>query len=351
MCKHAFGYQNNIFARECQTDRKNRKGFRSRADDLKREEEGLAEIMQLEKDPTNRNLGRKAHTCGICGTQGDMQSWLAREMMQGTREEFEYFECPVCGCLQIAEVPENLGDYYGESYYSFSMKEDKNRTFEQPVKSMDKILDVGCGSGAWLVACADAGFGNLFGCDPFLKSDIQYGDRVRIRACTIHEMEGDGTFDLVRMGDSFEHMTDPLEALQSAARLIKPDGYVEIRIPTYPNAAFEMFGPHWYQLDAPRHITLHSQKSISYLAGRCGLVIPKIEYDSNNSWFYRSYFYERNKTFDEITPELIAQCFSPEDIRSVDEMCKTLNENGKGDHMIVYLCKRREVMPTVPGIL
>jgi hypothetical protein len=40
--------------------------------------------------------------------------------MFSTQEEFAYWECSVCGCLQIVNVPENLGDYYDGSYYSFS---------------------------------------------------------------------------------------------------------------------------------------------------------------------------------------------------------------------------------------
>lgn len=87
-----------------------------------------------------------------------------------------------------------------------------------------------------------------------------------IQSCSIHEMEGEGTFDLIRMSDSFEHMTDPLEVLKSARRLLKEDGVLDMTIPTYPNIAFEQFGPYWYQIDAPRHIFLHSKESLAYLA-------------------------------------------------------------------------------------
>ena len=37
-------------------------------------------------------------------------------MMFGLREEFEFFECGNCGCVQIAEVPANLAKYYPEEY-------------------------------------------------------------------------------------------------------------------------------------------------------------------------------------------------------------------------------------------
>ena len=58
------------------------------------------------------------HKCRICGWTGDAETLTVREMMYHTREEFQYFECGNCHCLQITEVPDNLADYYGDSYYS-----------------------------------------------------------------------------------------------------------------------------------------------------------------------------------------------------------------------------------------
>ena len=58
------------------------------------------------------------HSCRICH-ESSSKTYIAKEMMYGTRDEFEYFECENCGCLQISEIPTNLGDYYPSNYYSF----------------------------------------------------------------------------------------------------------------------------------------------------------------------------------------------------------------------------------------
>lgn len=106
--------------------------------------------MKLKRDNTKRALGWKVQTCKICGARGKFKTWLVKEMMQGTGHQFSYFACDRCQCLQIVSVPDNLGDYYGNDYYSYQVDENPDKVFEAPVTNMTKILDVGCGAGAWL---------------------------------------------------------------------------------------------------------------------------------------------------------------------------------------------------------
>lgn len=52
--------------------------------------------------------GRKCRICNgpLC------PKLVVREMMYGTRDAFDYHQYQDCGCLQISEVPEDLGKYY-----------------------------------------------------------------------------------------------------------------------------------------------------------------------------------------------------------------------------------------------
>lgn len=300
----------------------------------------------LKKDETKRMLGRQSHTCKVCGAQGDFETYLAREMMQNKRDEFVYFACERCRCLQIAEIPDNLGDYYGEDYYSMQVKELSDITFDIPVTNMSKVLDVGCGAGAWLLQKAASGWGNLYGCDPFLDHDRHYGDRVHIRKCSIHEMEGDESFDIIQMSDSFEHMADPLEALKSARRLLKDDGVLYMTIPTWPNIAFERYGPHWYQLDAPRHLFLHSKESLDYLAKASGMAVFDRKYNSNYGQFVRSHLYRQGIPYWEQKP-FVKDYFTKEELDELEKESEIANEQEYGDHVQVYLRKR--ALPAAEG--
>ena len=57
--------------------------------------------------------------CSICrAAHGTL--YHVREMMFGMRDPFTYAQCGNCGCLQLIDVPADLGRYYPDGYYSFN---------------------------------------------------------------------------------------------------------------------------------------------------------------------------------------------------------------------------------------
>ena len=274
------------------------------------------------------------HKCRICGWTGEAKVLNVREMQFDTREEFRYFECENCHCLQIEEIPEDLGSYYGAGYYSYRSI-DIQEALPDAECDETRVLDIGCGAGEFLCELARMGFTNLTGCDPFIENDIVYENGVHIHKCGVHEMEGQ--YDWICMNDSLEHVTDPHEVFDSVKHLLAPRGIVRIKVPVYPNVAFDMFGTDWFQLDAPRHIFLHSQKSMELLAKAHGLVIIKREYDSAVDQIIRSYLYSIDISLWKQTRKVIYQYFTEDDLKDIGESCKLANENEYGDHAVFYL--------------
>ena len=75
--------------------------------------------------------------------------------------------------------------------------------------------------------------------------------------------------------------------------------------------------------------------SLKFLAQKSGLRITDIVYDSNDSQFIRSFFYERGVPFHEITAELVYEYFTKADLLKMEQSAKELNRKGFGDHMNV----------------
>src|SRR5512138_2453460 len=55
--------------------------------------------------------------CKICDNDANNAYFKARDMLRGTRVEYDYMECTACGCVQLTEVPKNMADYYSNVRY------------------------------------------------------------------------------------------------------------------------------------------------------------------------------------------------------------------------------------------
>ena len=201
--------------------------------------------------------------CRVCTGPVDF-ALSAREMMIGTHESFDYFECRDCGCLQIAGVPTDLDRYYAGSYYTKSQRIPAGRAsgrfglrrawtrfrllesglaramsgpryarfewFRRTRTDLhDEILDVGCGSGRLLRRLHAEGFEQLTGIDVQLEEGVQEDSSFVFERSSPEEHRG--RYHLVMSHHSFEHMQDPVRGFAAFARLVEPGGYLLLRLP------------------------------------------------------------------------------------------------------------------------
>jgi len=317
------------------------------------------------------------YICKICGNNKGNRIYHAKEMMLGLKHEFVYFECSECECLQIADIPENIGDYYPSHYYSFkkvknkwlknlsdSLVKQKTKASILPLPHLagflfteivpskhvkflkgiinnvnDRILDVGCGNGQkFLFPLFHAGFKNVEGCDPFLeKSEVDaHGPNLYKKELT----KMNGEWDVITFNHSFEHLPNPSETLDAAYNLLADNGYCVIRIPTVSSFAWKHYKVDWFQLDAPRHFFLHSVKSIQLLAEISGFSLVKKVSDSTHHQFTISERYKNGKTLQERNYNSIwGRLVHVGNKFRYSWEAKKLNNENRGDQAVFYLQK------------
>ncbi len=318
------------------------------------------------------------HICRICENTEHNTSYEVREMMLGLRDMHTYFECAECGCLQIAAVPDNIQEYYpNEDYYSYDavkavsgikgklikmrdryaatgscfvgrlmqrlQPHDKLPSLRHAGVSLEsKILDVGCGAGHLLHSMQEAGFKNLLGVDPFNAKELNYDNGLNIQAKAIHDLKGKNEWDLIMFNHSFEHVFDQHDVLEKVMELLKPGGVCMIRIPTVTSWAWRSYGVDWVQLDAPRHLFLHSLQSMNVLAEQKNFKLENVVYDSFSFQQWGSEQYQKDIALHDENSYAVnpnKSLFSDSDIREFETHSKELNDAKSGDQAAFYLRK------------
>lgn len=323
---------------------------------------------------------RNAGPCAVCKRE-NLAILSVREMQIGLREAFEYGLCDRCGAITRLSKVNDMLRYYPSNYYAFAQGREqhlagsarswlRNRrdralltknvdpvgrilgwTLQETtrlyrilgdcqVSLSSNILDVGCGSGQLLRRMAEVGFQNLLGVDLFIPQTrtvnfknlkIVRGDLSQIRS---------RPFDLIMMHHCLEHNEDPFEQLQLARKLLSKDGLILVRQPLCDSEAFRRYGPHWAQLDAPRHAVVHSLTSMKLIVQECGLKIKGIVWDSTDQQFWVSEQYANDvPLYSEVSYFCNSKTslFTSQQIVRWKQEAKRLNACNMGDQAAFYI--------------
>lgn len=111
-----------------------------------------------------------------------------------------------------------------------------------------KILDVGCGNGAFIQYLQNQGFTNVTGCDIIPPVGFRYGN-----ASDTLPYE-DKEFDIVTFVNVIEHVENPLQSLRECKRVLKDDGTIILVTPNVTNVWSRML---YFLTGKPLY---HSQK-------------------------------------------------------------------------------------------
>jgi SAM-dependent methyltransferase len=203
-----------------------------------------------------------------------------------------------------------------------------------------RIADVGCGGGRLLRELHRLGFRDLTGVDPNIPADIMVDDRLRVRKQFLEELPG--KFDVIMFHHSLEHIPDQLGVLEAAHTKLADGGACLIRIPLVSSHAWHTYGTSWVQLDAPRHLFLHSEQSMRLLAERVGFQVEKVVYDSNEFQFWGSEVLRQGDALvDPATGQLTAASTAMvrRNAKQWRREAAALNARGEGDQAAFILRK------------
>lgn len=134
-----------------------------------------------------------------------------------------------------------------------------------------RLLDVGCGSGRWLLQMRALGW-EVAGVDFDARAVVTARSKgLEVALGTLQQQGFPGShFDVITLNHVIEHVPDPVEVLAECRRLLKPGGTLVLFTPNSAALAHRVLGRAWRGLEPPRHLQIFGPMSMRQALSAAG---------------------------------------------------------------------------------
>jgi 2-polyprenyl-3-methyl-5-hydroxy-6-metoxy-1,4-benzoquinol methylase len=140
-----------------------------------------------------------------------------------------------------------------------------------------RLLDVGCGSGDFLLRMRARGW-DVLGVEPDpVASAAARRSGLNVRDGMLTDAAfADDTFDAIVLSHVIEHVHDPITLLRECGRVLRPGGVLVMMTPNLTSVGHRRFGADWRGLEPPRHLHVFSVGALAACVQRVGLVVSDV---------------------------------------------------------------------------
>jgi len=187
-------------------------------------------------------------------------------------------------CSRIATEKELL-DYYSSYPIGYNADSEITRIrinelldgFER-FKKTNKMLDVGCGPGLFLIEAKKRGW-EVFGTE-FTDKQIAYLNEKGIQTSkgklTSSSFEKE-SFDIIISSEVLEHINNPIEEMNLFYSFLRKGGLTYITTPNFNAIERYLLKGNYNVIEYPEHLSYYTPKTIDLLLTKCGFKKVKIK--------------------------------------------------------------------------
>lgn len=178
---------------------------------------------------------------------------------------------------QMALTPSNAWGRYVVPWVlpvRASIEQQMRHMPSQPAGRPGRLLDVGCGNGAFLKVAQAAGWSAQgIDFDPIAVAEARrQGMAVDLGGIDQLATQAQ-TYDWITCSHVLEHVHEPQQLLHSLHRLLRPGGTLWLQMPNLESIGHRAYGTHWVGVDAPRHLTLPTLPALRSALEKAGFKI------------------------------------------------------------------------------
>lgn len=187
--------------------------------------------------------------------------------------------CRKCSLVFSSRIP--LQEELQMCYANYGQKEylspitlkrfDELLNLFEKYRKTNRILDMGCGYGAFLVVAKKKGwdvYGTEFS-DKAIEIAEAKGIKVAKAGFSVKDFEP-GYFDVITASEVIEHLPDPCKAIADVRSGLRKGGVVYFTTPNFDSLLRYRLGPEYNIIDHPEHLSYFNKRSLHQCLNKNG---------------------------------------------------------------------------------
>ncbi len=240
--------------------------------------------------------------CALCGAADPRvrfvcdAAFVSSLVFKGHDVAYTICECRRCGLVYVGEEVDDalLDRLYGAEYYQgrdgsgfadYAADERKYRArFARRLEKMaphierGRVLDVGCALGWFLAEAKDRGW-QAEGVEMSEHAATFVRDTHGVHVHTARLQDAGlepGSFDLITLWDTIEHLRDPRAILEHVFGLLKPGGFVALSTGNIDAWRSRVQQRRWALMRPPKHLYYFTPRTLRSLVDQVGFATVTI---------------------------------------------------------------------------